>query len=235
MPDQTDPHASQWNDKHKCALVFVKAPIKEGVKTRLSKNMPAGLVLDLYKNFVKDILENLEAGGHHIIIYFYPKQEASRVREWLGDKYTFKPQTGKNLGERMANAFSSEFSEGYQQALLIGTDFPDLPGSIINEAFEGLSTHAAVIGPAVDGGYYLIGFRAGTFYPHIFKNIPWGTARVYCNTIQILKNTGYKIHVLPEWRDIDDYRDLENFIQTNRKEKSAATHTLRYLKKIGLL
>jgi rSAM/selenodomain-associated transferase 1 len=235
MPELTDPYAPQRTYKDKCVLVFIKAPIKGEVKTRLSKDMPAGVVLDLYKNFVKDILENVKAEGRRLIIYCYPGKEVSRIRKWLGERYTLKPQTGKDLGERMAGAFSYAFSKGYQKALLIGTDFPDLPGSIIDQAFNGLVAHDAIVGPARDGGYYLIGFRADTFYPDVFIDIPWDTDRVFGKTMRKLKSAGYKIHVLPEWTDIDDYRDLENFIKTNRKGKSIATHTLRYLRKIGLV
>ena len=85
------------------------------------------------------------------------------MNDWLGGQYPFYLQNGSDLGRRMKNAFKKVFEEGIQTAVLMGTDFPDLPEKIISSALSGLETHDAVIGPTIDGGYYLIGFRKKTF------------------------------------------------------------------------
>ncbi len=167
------------------------------------------------------------------MICFYPPNARADVAGWLGPDLSLLPQQGRNLGQRMANAFSEAFARGFQQVLLLGTDFPDLPESVVAEAFEHLPQHDAVIGPAVDGGYYLIGFNSDTFSAEIFDDMPWGTADVYQRTLTIFSNNGCKIHVLPKWRDIDTYQDLERFIKTRLQHQTTAVNTAAYLSGIG--
>lgn len=134
----------------------------------------------------------------------------------------------------MANAFEKMFSKGYQHALLMGTDFPDLPGSIVDEAFKSLDNNDAVIGPTVDGGYYLIGFKSTTFLPQVFDDIPWGTEDVFEMTVKVFQKNKFKLHVLPKWRDIDTYEDLKFFYKTYSQKESSASNTAAYLASIKL-
>ena len=90
----------------------------------------------------------------------------------LGDEFSYIPQTGDDLGERMKLAFLRCFSEGARSVVLIGSDIPDLPARIVDEAFRALDENDAVIGPAADGGYYLIGFKRDTFNGNVFPGIP---------------------------------------------------------------
>jgi glycosyltransferase A (GT-A) superfamily protein (DUF2064 family) len=135
----------------------------------------------------------------------------------------------------MANAFSGVFENGIKQAFLIGTDFPDLPGNILTDAMQSLKEHNAVIGPAVDGGYYLIGFSSDAYSPMIFKDIPWGTSAVFQQTMNIFASSGATVHQLPKWRDIDDYDDLLNLAQSLTKNPSQAINTYSFLKHIGMI
>jgi rSAM/selenodomain-associated transferase 1 len=216
-----------------CVLVFLKVPPQASVKTRLEQFLDKDVVVKLYKHFVADILELLERGGYHVIICFYPPQARADVAGWLGHNLSLRPQQGRNLGERMATAFYETFAQGFQQVLLLGTDFPDLPDSFVDEAFKHLPHHDAVIGPAVDGGYYLIGFNSHTFLAEIFDDMPWGTADVYQRTLTVFSIKGCKIHVLPKWCDIDTYQDLERFIKTNLRHQTTALNTVAYLSSIG--
>ncbi len=222
------------NHSTRCVIVFLKVPQKSRVKTRLSKFLGPEIAVDIYRNFVADILGMLNKSPYRIIVGYYPPHAQSEAVEWLGPGYTLMPQKGNNLGKRMANAFDKIFSKGYQHALLIGTDFPDLPESIVNEAFKSLDNNDAVIGPAVDGGYYLIGFNSSTFLPQIFDDMPWGTEDVFEITVKTFQNNKSKIHVLPKWRDIDTYEDLDFFIKTHGGKQSAAANTTAYLASIKL-
>jgi len=217
-----------------CVIIFLKVPQRVPVKTRLSKSLDQKIVVNLYKNFVLDVLGMLQTGRHATVICFYPPQALHEITAWLGRDHDYLPQQGNDLGQRMENAFDSIFQKGFRQVLLLGTDFPDLPGSIIDEAFESLHKNDAVIGPAVDGGYYLIGFNLHSFLPEVFDKIPWGSDTVFQKTITVLGSNRSRIHVLPPWRDIDTYQDLEFFIKRHAEKGSAASNTAAYLAGIEL-
>lgn len=224
-------HSSNY--KNQCVVVFLKIPQKTGVKTRLAKTLGKDIVVDLYKNFVADILETLKNIQCDFIICFYPSNAQTQAAEWLGPDHTFLPQQGNNLGARMSNAFVDSFSKGFRHVLLIGTDFPDLSAQIIDNAFQCLPENDAVIGPSVDGGYYLIGFNADTFLSAVFDDMAWGTVNVFEKTMQAFNNKKLKVHVLPPWRDIDTYEDLKFFCKTYSEKQCAALHTAAYLKRIA--
>ena len=217
-----------------CVIVFLKVPQRVPVKTRLSKSLDQEIVVNLYKNFVLDVLGMLQTGRHTTVICFYPPQALYEVAAWLGGDHDYLPQQGNDLGKRMENAFDSIFQKGFRQVLLLGTDFPDLPGSIIDEAFGSLHKNDAVIGPAVDGGYYLIGFNLHSFLPEVFDKILWGSDTVFQKTITVLESNRSRIHVLPQWRDIDTYQDLEFFVKKHAEKGSAPSNTAAYLTGIKL-
>src|SRR3990172_6395297 len=154
-------------DDTRCLLLFVKYPDKGKVKSRLSKEFGEDTVLLLYEVFVLDVLETVNKGKYRFTICFHPPSAQEKIASWLGKSYLYMPQNGSDLGEKMKNAFAAAFSEGFEKVMLIGSDIPDLPKEIVDEAFA--SDGEAVIAPATDGGYYLIGFRRDTFLPHIFE------------------------------------------------------------------
>jgi glycosyltransferase A (GT-A) superfamily protein (DUF2064 family) len=110
----------------------------------------------------------------------------------------------------MRNAFIEAFEMGFRRVVLIGSDIPDLPLDFIEEAFTSLKESDVVIGPAYDGGYYLIGFKDKTFSPQIFEGITWGTKNVFDQTMKKLKRSRRVVHILPYHRDIDTMDDLRN-------------------------
>ena len=138
-----------------------------------------------------------------------------------------------DLGERMGNAFGQAFSVAappVDQAVLIGSDFPDLDPGIIHQAFDALSRNDAALGPALDGGYYLIGFNRHAFAKEIFDGVPWGTGQVFAETMQKVERAGLKMHVLPAWRDIDTFEDLKAFYQRANRKGLGKLKTMVYLK-----
>lgn len=210
-------------------LLFLKAPIKGQVKSRLAAGLGDDIALELYKNFVLDILETIEKTGHSCTIFFHPPEARDTVAVWLGPGRDYLPQQGGDLGERMANAFATIFKRGVSRAILIGSDIPDLSIDILEQAFRSLESRDAVLGPAMDGGYYLIGFRRDTFVPGVFQGIAWGSDRVFAETRQKLEQAKRGVHLLPEWRDVDTPEDLRDLMARNAKSPFAMSRTMKYL------
>lgn len=213
----------------KCIVLFIKSPEKGMVKSRLAKDVNEDTALSLYKHFVRDLLKTLKTGKYPLKICFYPSNALEKVSAWLGLKYSYMPQRGEDLGERMKNAFLETFSQGFTRVLVIGSDIPDLTRSIIEKAFE-LGHYDAVIGPSFDGGYYLIGFKRDTFSAEIFENMPWGTDKVFGKTMVLFRKKRYKIHILPEKRDIDRIEDLRAFANNNRNTDFAESGTMLFIR-----
>ena len=154
------------------------------------------------------MLSTLKEGTFPLYICFSPKNAQHPIKNWLGREYRYIPQNGKDLGERMRNGFIDGFAMGYKRVVLIGSDIPDLPMKYIEEAFKSLKEMDVVIGPAYDGGYYLIGFKDKTFFPQVFEGIAWGTKNAFDETMKKLKRFRRVVYTLPYQRDIDTVEDL---------------------------
>lgn len=209
----------------KAILIFLRAPEPGKVKTRLAKHLGATLALSFYTHFVQDTLETVDALRVPVHIYFYPSTQKDTVISWLGNRYRYWCQSGDTLGQRMASAFVHAFETGVDRAVLIGTDIPDLPGRIIDEALDALGTHDAAIGPSADGGYYLIGFNAKGFLPAIFSGVRWGHPDVFARTMEIFNKHKTSLHRLPLWQDIDEIEDLLSFARRNTENLAAGKNT----------
>jgi rSAM/selenodomain-associated transferase 2/rSAM/selenodomain-associated transferase 1 len=140
--------------------------------------------------------------------------DAAKMAQWLGPRWTYRVQGPGDIGARMDRALSEAFTEGVPKAVLIGADIPDLSPAILEEAFARLEDRDLVIGPAADGGYYLIGTRRDRYEdlrPYLFNRIDWGTKRVLRTTLAAVAPLGLKIHLLPTLQDIDRPEDLTNW------------------------
>ena len=210
-------------------VVFIKAPEPGTVKTRLAGRLGDAAALALYQCFVADILAMARKTGRATRVYYHPARAGNRVRSWLGGGLDIFPQTGDTLGEKMKNALAETFAAGFTRAVVMGSDLPDLPPEIIDEAFGRLIDMPAVMGPSRDGGYYLIGFTAGGFAPAVFDNIPWGTETVFKKTLQRFRDQGIAPAILPVWRDIDTIEDLDDLVLTLKEFPAPAKHTRAYL------
>jgi uncharacterized protein len=216
--------------KETCLAIFVKSPDKGKVKTRLASVLDEDTVVEIYRRFVLDLLGTVNSCGFAVRIFCYPIGGTRKVADWLGGEYLYASQRGEDLGERMQNAFLDAFGEGFRKVVLIGTDFPDLPGKILDQARSSLISKDAVIGPALDGGYYLIGFNSSRFPAEVFREIDWGTPFVFQRTMDVLNRHGHGVRVLPEWRDIDTYEDLEAFMRKHERTPTGRLLTLDYLR-----
>ena len=217
-------------------MMFVKAPAAGTVKTRLCRDLNPEDVLLLYRAFILDLLDTLARSGKEIQICYDPPDAENTVRSWLGlpDRMRMSPQQGNDLGTRMERAFVQAFAEGCQNALLIGSDIPDLPADILNQAERALDTREAVIGPSSDGGYYLIGFTRDGFLEETFRGMPWSTDAVMARTIAVFEEYKTAFALMPKWHDIDTYKDLLVLSGDCRRRPQAAPRTREVLIRLGL-
>ncbi|MHC4571108.1 MAG: TIGR04282 family arsenosugar biosynthesis glycosyltransferase [Planctomycetota bacterium] len=212
-----------------CILFFLKYPTIGQVKTRLSAELNSQIAISLYKNFILDILSTLQKLNLPFKIFFYPDVAQEKLTEWLGQQYSYLPQCGENLGERMKNAFLNTFNDNFSRIVIIGSDSPDLSADLLRQAFQVLESHDAVIGPASDGGYYLLGFSKKVFLPEAFDNISWSTDSVFEQTVNVLNQHRRKIYFLPQWYDVDTLDDLKSLLLRNKNTDFKQSKTYFYL------
>ncbi|TAL37503.1 MAG: glycosyltransferase [Spirochaetes bacterium] len=206
-------------------IVFIKLPGAVPVKTRLGTEIGNDRAAALYRRFVEDEMEILAASGADIIVACDPPGGIPGAELWLGGAFAYAEQGAGDLGERMSAALARAFGMGYGRALLVGSDIPDLPGPMIAQTLSALDSHDAVIGPASDGGYFLVGFNARSFEPRIFADIPWSTETVLAYTTNRLRQYGKSFHLLPAWHDVDSWGDLERLLARISSGNGAAPRT----------
>jgi rSAM/selenodomain-associated transferase 2/rSAM/selenodomain-associated transferase 1 len=161
-----------------------------------------------------------------------------RFRAWLGKDLEFEPQVSGNIGDRMAAAFRSAFHDGAASALAVGTDVPELSPAVLRSAVEGLRHHDIVLGPAVDGGYYLIGMRRPR--TELFRGMEWGTAGVCEQTRDIIRRHGWSSMILDRLQDVDRPEDVARLCQDPRfarifKEKEEISIIIPALNEAGTI
>lgn len=187
-------------------LIFAKNPELGKAKTRLAKTIGDEKALWVYRELLqhtKKITQDLPTDKVVFYTSFIDENDL-----WQADIYQKKLQIEGSLGEKMAQAFEWGFRGGYEKIIIIGTDCYELTTEILEIAFEKLNQNETVIGPAQDGGYYLLGLNE--VLPEVFQNKEWSTASVLRDTIQDLENLQVSYDLLPLLRDIDDFDDLKN-------------------------
>ncbi len=214
-----------------CILFFLRSPVQGLVKTRLSKEIGTEQTVRLYKCFVLDSLSFLQRIEVNLYLCFYPADSQQQILQWLGPEHDLIPQEGKNLGQRMKNAFLHAFND-FDKVIAIGSDSPDLPQEYIRLSFSALDSHDTVLGPASDGGYYLIGFRKEAFLPEAFGNIEWGSGSVFDYTVQTLNRHKRSIYLLPKWHDVDTLADLHEMTERNKNSTFRLSRTYSYASRI---
>jgi len=210
-------------------ILFLKYPQRGKVKTRIAASLGDDFAFGLYTAFIKDLLAMTGFVGADKLMAIDGPLGVPIASLDFGTGYPVMRQSGKDIGDRMLNAFMHVFNSGYEKAVLVGSDLPDLPASRIDNAFTALDTQDAVLGGSTDGGYYLIGFRKETFSADCFKGIAWSTSRVFPQTIEKLRLLEKSVHILPEWIDIDDHLDLKEFYERNFTGNGTALYTMKYL------
>ncbi len=194
------------DSKKKALIIFIKNPEIGKVKTRLAATVGNEQAMKIYLALLghtRQIAQSLEVSRLLYYSSFVDKQD-----DWSESNFQKFVQKGEGLGVRMANAFKTVF-EQHERVLIIGSDCASLTKEIVAEAYEQLNHSDFVIGPAKDGGYYLIGMNA--FMPQVFEDIEWSTDSVFSRTIENINELGKSYYLLPVLSDIDVEEDWERY------------------------
>jgi rSAM/selenodomain-associated transferase 1 len=200
-------------------MIFTKNPELGKVKSRLAAQIGKVAALEVY-NFMLERCRDMSVGRNADKQVWYTER-IEKDDIWDNDLYDKQLQEGSDLGARMSNAFNKSFQEGYDKVLIVGSDIPDLTARDIDKAFGLLDRYDAVVGPAIDGGYYLLGLRA--HMPQLFVNKNWGTPSVLADTLADLFDVKYAL--LEQKTDIDYLEDLDKSpAMKNFSEKLKSKH-----------
>ena len=186
-------------------LIFTRNPELGKVKSRLAKGVGERNALEIYKTLLdhtKYVVKQVTCTKR---VGYSVKVQTDDM--WDSDHFEKFQQEGEDLGVRMYNAFVKAYADGYEKVLIVGSDLFDLRPHHIEQAFISLDKNDAVIGPAKDGGYYLLGMN--TLFKKVFYNKEWGGDTVFKQTLLDLKNT--KVHQLETLNDIDFVEDLQPY------------------------
>lgn len=196
--------------KKNLLLIFVRHPELGKCKTRLAKTIGDQAALDIYTYLLRHTASIVKNSNADKQVWY--AEEIVKDDLWDNAVFDKREQDGDDLGKRMAKAFRSGFQQGYQNIVIVGSDLFDLTEADIEAAFKALKTKDYVIGPAKDGGYYLLGMRE--FNPKPFQNKAWSTDTVFEDTLADLKNKN--LTLLPERNDIDNYDDMKGIAELEK-------------------
>jgi rSAM/selenodomain-associated transferase 1 len=211
---------------------MAKVPRPGAVKTRLARELGEEAACALYRAFICDLDERLRECGFPVVWAHWPDDPA--FGKLVGGATAVLPQRGGDLGERMAAVFADVFALGFSPVVMIGADVPHVPIECLAAATNKLESGTEVVlGPAADGGYYLVGLRGAV--PALFRDIAWGTADVCEATLRRAEAAGLEAFRLPPWFDIDEIEDLERLTETLTAETTMRLpRTRRALAAVGL-
>ncbi len=190
--------------KDKLLLIFTKNPVAGKVKTRLAKDLGDEKALKIYKFLLDHSVAFTTPVKAEKQVYYSDSVNPDDI--WDNDVFLKNKQSGNDLGERMHNAFNDGFEKDYKRIIIIGSDMYDIDSEVIESAFRELKSHDYVIGPAADGGYYLLGMK--NLNSEVFKNKNWGTSSVLEDTLKDLEDKNVKL--LETRNDVDVLDDIKD-------------------------
>ncbi len=190
-------------------IIFGRYPEAGRSKTRLIPALGASGAARLHEDMTRHTLRTAAGLARdypvRVEVHFTGGDEGL-MRQVFGGDFPYRPQAAGDLGQKMQAALEGALSRGAKRAVVIGTDCPDLTTLILRQAFEALETRELVLGPAHDGGYFLIGCRR--VWPELFADIPWGTDEVWARTLAAARGAGLTPHILEPLPDVDRPEDL---------------------------
>ena len=199
-------------------MIFATIPRPGEVKKRLAREIggqpAAALYNDLALHTFRIGQEALD-GGWSVTLFYDPKVKESEVRAWVGRDFHFAAERGREPGERIQHAFDYTFHRHARKAIVISSDIPGLEFSLLEEARELLDTSDVVIGPASDGGCYLIGMKPPT--KGFFRDLPWGTTKVFREASERIHRLGLKQSSLPKLSDVDTAESYRSYLVKKMK------------------
>jgi uncharacterized protein len=190
-------------------IIFTRYPEPGKAKTRLIPALGDVAAADLHRQMTEQTLDRVKLlqQSHPVgVEVWFAGGDRDRMQTWLGADLQYQLQPEGDLGSRMAQAFQVGFDRGVKASIIVGTDCPELTVEILTAAFQALQQTDLVLGPATDGGYYLIGLRRSA--PELFESIAWSTDRVFQQTVAFASKLNLSLSCLPMLADVDRPEDL---------------------------
>lgn len=197
-------------------IVFVKAPRPGLVKTRLAQTMGDEEACLVYRELVAAVMGQIGAFSS-VELRFSPDDAPGEIESWMRPGWTIRPQGAGSLGERMHRAFLEHFESGAQRVVVIGSDSPEISAKDVSDAWEALISHDVVVGPALDGGYWLIGLRR--LCAELFGGISWSTDSVLRETLVRIDQTNLTLRLLRHLNDVDIEPDVRAWRRRQADER----------------
>lgn len=195
------------SEEKTCLGLFAKWPTPGHVKTRLAAETTMEWAAAVAAAFLGDVADRLSILPVRRILVFAPAEARQQFAGLLGDRFALCPQGSGTLGQRLAGFIRGQLEAGAGAVVVLGTDSPTLPLAHVEQAFAELEQADVVVGPATDGGYYLLGCAREV--PPIFEDVAWSSSRVLSQTIAHLKDPRWRLAVLPPWYDVDTREDWD--------------------------
>jgi uncharacterized protein len=192
--------------KTNCLIIFTRYPEPGKTKTRLIPALGGDGSAQLHRRMAEHTVKQVRSLSCAIEVWYVGGSE-ELMQDWLGKDLWYREQPAGDLGDRMCGAFRSAFEQGYQSVMIVGTDCPGLTTDFMAQGFASLRNQVVTIGPAIDGGYYLIGLQR--LVPELFQEINWSTATVFSETLAIVDKLQLSTYLLPSLYDIDLPDDLQ--------------------------
>jgi uncharacterized protein len=210
-------------------IVFLRYPEKGKVKTRLAETLGDEFALSFYRicaGIVFKICGSLKSKNINCVLFSSEKENVNKIKNWSKENFEIYVQKGRDLGERMRNAFNRVFELNAGKVIIIGTDLLDMSQEIILKAFNFLDDYDIVLGPSADGGYYLLGmnknYKIRKHLNQFFNSIAWSTNIVLEETINRIDKLNLKYKLMEDLQDIDTEENLTNWLK-NKKPKDSKT------------
>ena len=196
-------------------VIFARSPVPGAVKTRLQSRYTPDQAAAIYRAFIKDTVDAArKANVDGRFVACDPPGAEAELSDLAGPGWVLFPQVCADLGERMYRAARHCFDLGAGRVVIVGTDVPSLPPRRIDGAFNLLAEHEIVLGPSVDGGYYLVGLS--TPIREIFRDIDWSTEHVLAQTLERARALRLTVGILPSWYDVDTPEQLDHLVEDAR-------------------
>ncbi|MEX2601866.1 MAG: TIGR04282 family arsenosugar biosynthesis glycosyltransferase [Balneolaceae bacterium] len=185
-------------------IIFIRNPVHGKVKTRLAKSIGDDKALRVYRELLEHTREVAAVTDSDRQVWY--SEDTDEQDEWNQPLFSRHRQRGESLGERMEEAFALGFESGYNEIVIIGSDCPALKTGHLEEAFRELRRFDLVLGPSVDGGYYLLGMNR--FYKELFRDMPWSGPELCGRTLDVAQELRLQVYKLETLNDIDTAEDL---------------------------
>ena len=193
-------------------IIFVKYPSSGNVKTRIGKKIGNSKAKTIYSALARHLTKSFTKADYNITIAYTPKNYKEEIMEWLNLPHAdYYLQAGTTLGDKISDVFKYSYNSGFLKTIVIGSDCVDIDSKLIDGAFLDLDEYECVLGPAKDGGFYLIGLKNRNLQ-YIFNGIAWSSSTVLNTIIKNIRRDGIKYKLLDILKDIDEVEDVDQAV-----------------------